>query len=185
MVALEYIAILSTIICVILSAKESVTAWPIGIISSLSLIGVYIPQHMYANIVLQSIFVIQCTIGWYNWSMKDNLTPTTLDKNQIIVELAVIIGLGISYSTALILNDASTNWLYPYLDGLSTALALLGNWYLTKKRIQAWPLFMSYNIIIAVLFILQGIYSLAALNLVLCCISFNGYRKWKRDLRKV
>jgi nicotinamide riboside transporter PnuC len=117
--------------------------------------------------------------------MKDNLSPTIQDKNQLIVDLAMIIGLGGVYSTALILYNTDTNWLYTYLDGLTTALALLGNWYLTKKRLQAWPLFMSYNIIIAVLFILQGIYSLAALNLVLCCISFNGFTKWKRDLRKV
>ena len=182
---LEYIAIVSTILCVVLSAKERVSAWPVGIISAASLIGVYIPQHMYANIVLQGIFVVQCSIGWYNWGTKDNLTPSIQDKNQLIVDLAMIIGLGGVYSTALILYNPETNWLYTYLDGITTALALLGNWYLTKKRLQAWPLFMSYNIIIAILFSLQGIYSLAALNLVLCCISFNGFSKWKRDLRKV
>lgn len=182
---LEYIAIISTIVCVILSAKERVSAWPVGIISAASLIGVYIPQHMYANIVLQGIFVIQCSIGWYNWGTTDNLKPSIQDKNQLVMDLMAIIGIGVVYSTVIIICNTESNWLYTYLDGLTTALALLGNWYLTKKRLQAWPLFMTYNVIIAVLFSLQGIYSLAALNLVLCCISFNGFNKWKRDLRKV
>lgn len=182
---LEIIALVSTIICVILSAKEHIWAWPTGIISAASLIGVYITSGMYANIVLQSIFVIQCIIGWYNWGGKIELKISSLRIGKIIQDTCLFVSLGCIYAAWDIYYNGRTTCLPSYFDGVSTALALLGNWYLTKKIIQAWPLFMSYNLIITILLVSQGIYLLGVLNIVLFFISFNGYHTWKRDLKGV
>ncbi len=185
---LEIIALISTIVCVILSTKEHILAWPIGIISALSLAYIYLPNHMYANIALQSVFVIQCIIGWYNWGKKDDLKPSILPKSTFRGYTILVIGLGSTY--ALTEYDKSLviqhiEYWKAMLDGISTSIALLGNWYLTKKRLQAWPLFMTYNIIVALLLISQGVYLIAGLNIVLFFISFNGYRLWKRNLSVV
>lgn len=179
---LEIIALISTIVCVVLSGREHILAWPIGIVSSLSLILIYLPSHMYANICLQSVFVIQCTIGWYNWGKKDDLKPTSLSKSRFIAHLSVFIGIGCLYATIYKAFNSDTTLINSYLDGISTFIALLGNWYLTKKVIQAWPLFMTYNVIIACLLISQGIYLIAGLNICLFFISLNGFHTWKRNL---
>lgn len=182
---LEVIAVISTIVCVILSAKEHILAWPIGIISALSLIFMYIPNGMYANISLQSVFVIQCIIGWYNWGKKDDIKPSKLRTSKLILDLAMFISLGCVYAGWDIIHNHRISCFPSYFDGISTFIALLGNWYLTKKIIQSWPLFMTYNVLIAILLFSQGIYMLGILNIVLFFISFNGFRLWKRDLREV
>lgn len=182
---LEVTALVSTIVCVILSGKEKVLAWPIGIISAISLILVYIPQHMYANIVLQTIFVLQCSIGWYNWGKKDDLRVSKVSKFVSIRDIMAFIIIGCVYAA---INDTLNSEgvrFTSYLDGISTTLALLGNWYLTKKKIQAWPLFITYNFIIAFLFAIQEMYIFSLLNLCLLCISLNSFYIWKRNLAKV
>jgi len=182
---LEIIAIVSTIVCVVLAGKENVLAWPVGIISALALIAAYIPNHLYANIGLQSISVIQCAFGWYYWGKKDEVLPHEISNSKQLRDLCCIFILGGAYGLVdVIINDRIL--LYPsYLDGISTFIALLGNWYLAKKRLQGWLLFMTYNIIVAVLLASQGVYALVLLNIVLFFISFNAYRTWKRNLAVV
>ncbi len=180
MIWFEIIAVVSTILCVILSVSENIWVWPVGIISVLALIAIYVPNGMYAQIILQGVFLIQSIIGWYNWGKKDGAVINRLPKTKFASQTIFIISLG---STFAFTNR--DNYLFTMLDGISTALALLGNWYLVKKTIQCWPLFMSYNVILVGLLFYQGIYLLGIMNIALFFISFNGFYTWKRNLRGV
>lgn len=182
---LEIIALISTILCVVLSSKVHILAWPLGIISVISLVCIYVPNGMYAQVLLQLVFLVQCIIGWVNWGKKDTNMPNVEEKNAVVMSLCVAIGLGTAYSIVIMFINGTDNVILTYLDGISAFLALLGNWYLTKKTIQAWPIFMAYNILLMFILVSQGIYSLALLNICLFFISFNAYRVWRRDLIKV
>ncbi len=182
---LEIIALISTIVCVILLGRENILAWPIGIISAISLILVYIPNAMYANIVLQGIFVIQCAMGWYNWGSKNDISISKYTTSRVFFHIIGALLIGWMYAKVNLELNSNLKWYNTYFDGISTTIALLGNWYLTKKVIQAWPLFMIYNIIIAILLASQGIYLLSGLNILLLFISFNAYYSWKRNLNMV
>lgn len=176
------IATITTILCVILSAKQKIIAWPFGIVSAISLILVYISNKMYCNILLQTIFVIQCIIGWINWRQKDDLEISSIKRKKLIKEIFISIGLGLLFSivTSFFKKELTFAVL---LDGTSTFIALLGNRYLTKKIIQAWPLFMTYNIILITLVCIQGLYLIAILNTCLFFISLNGYRIWRSEMK--
>lgn len=182
---LEITALVSTIVCVILSAKENILAWPIGIISVLSLIGVYITSGMYAQIGLQAIFLVQCIIGWVNWGKKDNIKVNKMGNKDYYHHIGYAVCIGMLYGIVILYTLGSKNTLLTYIDGISAFIALLGNWYLTKKIIQAWPLFMTYDVMMVFLLASQGIYGLAVLNICLFFISFNGFITWKRNLRVV
>lgn len=182
---LEILATITTIVCVLYSSKQNILAWPIGIVSAISLIVIYLEANLYANILLQSIFLVQCSVGWYNWSKKDSIKVSKLRLSKLIQDLIVFITLGCIYAIWDIWYNDRITWVSSYLDGIGTFLALLGNWYLTKKIIQAWSIFIVYNIIMVFLLASQGIYMLALLNFCLPFISFNGYITWKRNLIKV
>ena len=180
---IEIIATISTLICVVLAAKEHILSWPIGIISALSLIILYVDRCMYANIVLQSVFVIQCIIGWYNWGGVTNIVISSRTISRLVFDSLLAISIGMVYGIILHLyNKNDVLNLNTFLDGISTMLALLGNWYLTRKIIQAWPLFMTYNIIVASLLASHGINLLVVLNICLFFISLNGLYRWRSKL---
>lgn len=182
---LEITALVSTILCVILSAKENILAWPIGIISVLTLIGVYMGSGMYAQIGLQLVYLVQCIIGWVNWRKKDGIKVNKMGSDTYINHIGYAVCIGVLYGVLILSTLGSKNAFLTYIDGISAFIALLGNWYLTRKTIQAWPLFMSYNVMMVFLLASQGIYGLAVLNMCLFFISFNGFRTWKRNLREV
>ena len=185
MIILEIIAVVSTILCVILTTKQNILCWPLGIVSVLSLIGIYIIEGIYIQILLQLVFLTQCIIGWYNWGVKDNLVVTRVDTVQFLLDIELFIVLGIILGGVNIYLNNETILISSMVDGVAALLALLGNWYLTKKKIQAWGLFMTYNILISGLLISKDLYFIGFMNIVLCCISFNGYLKWKKDLKTV
>ena len=183
MVTLQIIAIISTILCVVLTSRQSVICWPMGIVSVISLIGIYVLQGLYAQIILQSVFFIQCVIGWYNWDKKDDLKVSKLEFGGFLNNLFLVLLIAIllaDYNVSLNSSGWST-----YIDYIAACLALLGNWYLTKKIIQAWLLFMSYNVLLILILMIKGIYPIAIMNAVLFFISLNGYRTWKKDLKTV
>lgn len=177
-IGLQVIAIVSTILCVVFTGQQKVICWPMGIISVLSLIAIYVMEGLYAQILLQSVFMIQCIIGWYNWGAVDNLTVTKKDTHVFIQQVVLVIVLGLLL-VAFPFVEISC------IDVLAAFIALLGNWYLTKKIIQAWLLFMTYNLLLIVVLVSKEIYPIAIMNAVLFFISLNGYRTWKKDLKTV
>ncbi len=183
-IGLQVIAIVSTILCVVFTGQQKVICWPMGIISVLSLIGIYLIEGLFAQIFLQSVFMIQCIIGWYNWDKKDNLKVSKLDRstffNNLVLMLLIAVLLG-DYDVSL----TKSSWTTTYFDYISATLALLGNWYLTKKIIQAWLLFMTYNVLLIVVLTIKGVYPIAIMNAVLFFISLNGYITWKKVLKTV
>jgi len=181
----EIIALIFTILCVVLSGKQNILAWPSGIISVIALIVVYGRNNMYGQIGLQVIFMIQCIIGWYNWGRKDNLLINKQAKINLIRDLITVISLGSLFSIVTFMIGSNKNVYLVFLDGIGAFIGLLGNKYLTKKVIQAWPLFMFYNILMIILLLIQGIYLLVALNICLFLISGNSYISWRRILRMV
>lgn len=182
---LEIIATISTILCVWLTGKNNILCWPAGIISALSLIGAYLQTGMYAQITLQTVFFIQAIIGWYNWAKPDGLIITSIKKGKIMMDLISFVALGCIFAGWDVIHNDKVGLLPSYLDGISASIALLANWYLTKKIIEAWPLFIIYNSVLAIMLFSQGLYLLVGLNVFLVIISINSFIKWKRDLQTV
>jgi nicotinamide mononucleotide transporter len=177
---LEIIATISTILCVWFTSKQNILCWPMGIISVLSLIAIYIKDGMYAQIGLQSVFLVQSIIGWYNWGKSDVIKISSLPLTTFLVNIIFFIILG---SLFCLTHDDNTPLLSAFFDGTAALLGLLGNWYLTRKIIQAWPLFMTYNVIMVFLLMSHGFLLLSFLNVFLFIVSINGFILWKKDLK--
>lgn len=182
---LEILALTSTVMCVILSSKENILAWPVGIVSVISLICVYVSSGMYAQIILQLVFFIQCIIGWVNWGKKVPTRINNIDRLTLNMHLTMVIILGVMYGLVNMLIIDSPNPIFPFFDGIAAFIALLGNWYLTRKTIETWLLFMVYNIMMVTLLLIQGVYLIASLNFCLFFISINGFISWQKNIKKI
>jgi len=181
---LEIIAVVSTIICVLLTTKQHVSCWIFGIIGESAIIVSFFNEHVYAQLLLHGIFLIQCFIGLYNWKKKDSLKVSNILVSNMIVHIGFAIGLGIIYGLYVHFIE-HTYIITTITDGIIAAIGALGNMYLIKKRLQSWLLFMTYNIL-AVFFLYSiELYLLSVLNVILFIISLNGYLSWKRSIRTV
>lgn len=179
---LEILAVILTLCGVSLMAKEHLIGWPIGILSTLALIVVYIYTHIYGQIVLQIVFLIQFIVGWYKWGKSDNIQITSISNFKLFCDIMVF-----SVQCLLFIMfrhlSGTDSLLCAILDSISVFIALLGNWYIAKKIIQGWLLFMIYDLILITLFIIKDMGILVILYISLFCISILAYKSWKTKLK--
>lgn len=185
MIYLQIIAVLATISCLFLTKKEKVISWPVGIISEISLISIYAITHVYAQILLQLVFFIQSLIGWYNWGKPDGEKIKDLKIFFLFKDLVIFIILGLIFSFINLKLNPDINFKIGYIDGISAFIGLLANWYMTKKIIQSWLLYITYNILLCLLFSFSGDYFMIFLNILLLILSINAYNLWKKNLKKL
>ena len=178
---LEIIAIVFTVICVLLTIKQNIWCWLTGIVSIIAFSLLYFEGKLYSLLAIQSIFLIQSIYGWWNWGkgVKDKELPVTSVGFRILLHLGLtVVACGV-FATYL---DSYTDSSMPILDSLGAGVSLLANYYLTRKKLEAWPLWMLVNAILAGLFIHQEVYGLALLEFGLLVMSIKGFFEWNKNL---
>ena len=182
---IEIIAVVSTFLCVALTSRQNIWCWPVGSVGVITFFMVFLEQKLYAETVLQVIFFAQAIYGWYNWvkgNGSDTLPVTKISNDRFITDIVTtsILAFGIGY-----LLDNLTDTTQPYLDSYTSCISLLANWYLTKKYIQAWYLWIVVDVLLIIMFINQGLNLSALLYLAMLGFSTYGLTQWKRNLKTV
>lgn len=176
---IEITAVVFTLICVYLTAKNNIWCWPTGIIGVAAYFLLFWHINLYAEVILQTIYLAQCLYGWYNWSRIKNKPPapiTNISSNWyflIIIPIALLLYFP--------LNEY-TNASIPLLDSITTSMSLVANWILAKRIIQNWYLWISVDILYIIMFAYKGIYLTAVLYFVLLILSVKGLKHWKKEL---
>jgi nicotinamide mononucleotide transporter len=81
------------------------------------------------------------------------------------------------------LMDITTNDPQPYLDSLTTGLAILATYYLGKSYLQTWLVWMMVNIGIYAIALTQNMFIIMYLELILLIISIYGIINWSIILK--
>ena len=185
MSTLEVVATIATIVGVVLTFKQHILVWPVSIVSVVSLILLYVSIGMFSQVVLQCMCLVTCIIGWVNWGGKDTTHINTISTYSVVCDTLLFMVLGVLFACSMSTLTNTPITMIILLDGVAAFIGLLANWYLTQKTLEAWKIFMIYNVLLIVLMYSQGLYLIVGLNVVLFLLSLNGYRVWKRDLKLV
>lgn len=180
MITLELLGAISILICVYLTAIQNVWCWIIGILGSLIYSFIFFSSNLYGESFLQIIFIIQGFYGWYYWG-KDRIlyTPLLVSKLGSVslmkhLMLVIVILNGLLYLTPL-----------GFLDSIITLLSLLATYYLTKKYLESWYLWILVDILSIGLYISRELYISSVLYCILLVLAINGLFKWKKSLKIV
>tara|TARA_R110000868_G_scaffold87443_1_gene244576 strand:- start:77 stop:631 length:555 start_codon:yes stop_codon:yes gene_type:complete len=181
---LEIIAVVASFICVILTINKGVAAWAVGIVGIVAYFFLFHQEKLYAEMVLQVIFLLQSLYGWYNWSKskRENKSVKVLNitKLEVIMStIALTVGTGLIYYLLSTFTDASA----PMLDSLTAIMSLTANLLLANRKVEAWYMWMVVDIIFVGLFISKGLILSAVLYGVFFLFALKGLIEWRRDLR--
>tara|TARA_R110000772_G_scaffold1210_5_gene4320 strand:- start:9426 stop:9965 length:540 start_codon:yes stop_codon:yes gene_type:complete len=178
MLGLEILGSISILLCVYLTAKQNVLCWPIGILGCIAYLIIFYSSELYGESFLQIVFIIQSLYGWYYWKKKDDLLNVTKIGilpilNHLVILIILFIGviMGVEFMGIL--------------DTVITLLSLLATYYLTKKYLESWYLWIVVDILAIILFFDRGLYVSSALYLGLLILATNGLFKWKKSLKTV
>lgn len=184
---LEIVAMLTGIAGVFLTIKQSIWCFPIGIInvSLYALLFISPGIRLYADALLQCIYILLLIYGWIKWSEKKN-TITSIKPVKINLNLSLRLSLFTIAGTCLLAlfllknTDAS----YPWLDSLLACTSLTAQWMIAKKFIENWLIWIVVDFIYLPLYFIKHLPLTAILYALFMILAIRGYIEWKKYIIK-
>jgi len=183
---IELLGALFGLLYIILSIKQNIWCWPIGLITSALYIYVFFVTKFYADMGLQVYYLVVSIYGWYFWmfggksTKKDDLKISNIGFRRflyITVATAVLFGI-----IAFILINFTDSEI-PYWDAFTTAGSFVATWMLARKIIEHWLIWIIVDTVSLGLYIYKGLYATVILFAVYTLLAVIGYIEWKKELK--
>jgi nicotinamide mononucleotide transporter len=184
---IEIIAVATGLLSVWYSKKINVLVFPIGIISVLLYVFIFIKNGLFANAVINFLYFVISVFGWWNWvkatsneqraTSNDTLQVTFLTKKHRLLTLAIVFVL-------LIISKIFTSDVPTFLDYFTGVLGLGGMLLTALKKVENWVLYLLCDIILIPLCIVNGLYLTVLQYLIYAIIAVMGCISWSKEAKK-
>ncbi|WP_199269127.1 nicotinamide riboside transporter PnuC [Polaribacter sp. L3A8] len=186
-IVIEAIIFIFGIISVLYAKKENILVYPTGLIATILSVYLLYKDKLMGDMMMNFYFSIMSIYGWWNWSRKkDNkyLIPISRTDN-----LEKIIGVGLFLITFLITYIVYKTSGVPievsnYIDMFTSGLFFVGMWYMAKKKLENWTIWIIADIITVPLYAYRGWGMLSLQYLIFTILAIQGYIVWKKNLNK-
>lgn len=188
---LETTGVITGLLCVYLAARNNIWNWPVAIVSVGIYIFIFLDARLYADMGLQFYFMAMNIYGWYFWSHKPEAeikTPVVLMSARQTLYGAIIIAtvtplLGYTLvKMAPILHYTPAS--FPYLDSFCTACSLVAQFYMARKILENWLIWIFVDVIYVGVYIVKGLDLTAIMYAVYVAIALFGFIDWRKDYKK-
>ncbi len=183
----NYIEVLGTVLgllYIVLSIKQNIFTWPVGLLSSALYVYVFLTTKFYADMGLQVYYVFVSIYGWYHWLKgnpdKKEQLQVSFTPQKLWLPLAII-SLVLFAFIAFVLNNYTDSPI-PYGDSLTTALSLVATWMLARKYLEHWIIWVFVDFLSAVLYAIKGLWPTVFLFVIYTVMAAIGYFDWKKNL---
>ncbi len=184
-IALEFITFVCGILSVWFAKKENIWAYPTGLIATaISVYLLYIAGYI-GDMIINFYFSIMSIYGWYVWAKggtaTENLPITrTTDNEKIIgillfiVTVFVVFGIYKYFGRKIELDN--------YVDMISSGIFFAGMWYMARKKIENWTLWIIGDIIVVPLYAYRGLGMLSLQYIIFTILAITAYLEWRKIL---
>lgn len=177
----QWIALISGIIYVVLAAREKSACWLFGIVSCACIAwDDFFSYQLYADGVLQLIYVGLGIFGLYNWrfggfkASKLSITEHPLRQHLIFIGGSILISLPVAY-LLMTYTDAA----FGFIDVVTTVLSLYATWLLIDKILSNWLYWIVIDAVYVFLFYKTGGTLVAFLYALYFVVAIYGYITWR------
>jgi nicotinamide mononucleotide transporter len=197
---IEIFGAITGIIYVFLEIRQTIWLWPLGIITSGVYVWVFFTSKLYADMSLQSYYVIISVLGWYWWirgtgqeakstdcgemESKEGEDSTVLNVSRLKLKtgIALAVAFIILYFIMWIVLSNLTDSPVPGWDSFLTSLSIIATWMLARKIYEHWYLWIIVNTVSVILYFTRGLFPTVILYSVYTMMSFTGLRVWKKTI---
>ncbi len=173
------------LIYIVLSIKQSILTWPVGLLTSALYVYVFFDAKFYADMGLQVYYVLVSLYGWYFW-LKGNQQQ---DKELEVCSTPRNLWLWLVFASVAFFMfikfvlENYTDSPIPVGDALTTALSLVATWMLARKYLEHWLIWIFVDFFSAILYAIKGLWPTVFLFVVYTVMAIVGYVKWRNDLK--
>ena len=199
-IILEAVAVFFGLLSVFFSIKKNIWVYPTGIISTVLFVYILYVFGLFGDMMINFYYTIMSIYGWVLWSKstEDHVHVEVFWANKrewiiagILFVLSLLFVALVYYYKPFIDNEFSmqnvklglyhldwANW----LDIFTTAIFLVGMWFMAKRRVENWIFWIIGDLISIPMYIYKGLGLTSAQYLVFTVMATIGYLTWKRQV---
>ncbi|RZS34338.1 nicotinamide mononucleotide transporter [Herbihabitans rhizosphaerae] len=184
---IEVIGAVTGIVCVWLVARQHVLNWPLGMLNNLAWLVLFMGSGLYADGVLQAVYLGLACYGWANWVLGARaLAADRLPvRRTSSTEWAVLGALGLLGTVALgVLLSGATDSTVPWWDAITTVLSLLATYGQARKLVECWWLWIAADVLYIPLYGVKGLWMTAIVYAIFLALCVRGLLAWSASLRR-
>ena len=184
---LEFFAAFLGVMSVWFAKNNKVLVYPTGIVSTLIYVWILFKNQLLGDLIINAYFFLMSIYGWFFWSKEEEgdfqNKISRLNLNELI--FGVIIFVFAFIAIKYIYNIS--NWEASYvssIDTLTTAIFCSAMWFMARRKIEHWTLWIVGDIISIPLYFYKGLYFTSIQYLTFTIIAILGFFTWLKELNK-
>ena len=167
-------------LAIFLAGRNSVHSWWTGIIGCSLFALLFYQTNLYADVVLQGLFVITNIVGWWQWLRGDRGEPLPISHANF-ASLLWTVPLGIAATAAYgALLHFYTSAYAPFADSSVLVFSVIAQVLLMRRRIENWAFWLLVNTIGVPLYFSRGLYLTALLYAAFWVNALVSWWWWRR-----
>lgn len=178
--ALEWIAVSSSIIYVILVARKLIYCWLFAFISSALYVYICLSANLYLESVLQLFYVVMAVVGFLLWnkSESEDIIKWPAKYHVINLSLSTLTVLLFGYLFSVYTDQAN-----PYADASTTVFSLVATFMVTKKVLENWIYWIIIDAVSVYLYFSRDLHLTAVLFVIFTVLAIVGYVSWNKTMK--
>ncbi|WP_303318896.1 nicotinamide riboside transporter PnuC [Flavivirga abyssicola] len=184
-IVLEAIVLVTGIASVWYAKKENILVYPTGLIATIISVYILLKDQLYGDMMMNFYFSIMSVYGWWNWSRTKNNKKVvrisrTNTSEKIIGFVLFVLTMGVTYivykSSGIQISISN------YIDIFTSGMFFTGMWYMARKKIENWTLWIIADIITVPLYAYRGWGMLSFQYLIFTVLAIQAYILWKKSI---
>jgi nicotinamide mononucleotide transporter len=167
---LEWAAVISNVTFTILYLNQNEWAFLLGIIGPLLLMVLSWRERLYAEPVLQGVYILSAIVGWFNVQSGWKQWHITSGVQIMLFMLSIL--LAVAWGSAL---KRFTNANFPRLDALVAAWGMLATWLMMFQVHSCWLYLIAVNALSIFIYFRRRLYLAACMFVLYFIMSVDGY----------
>ena len=184
---LEFFAAVLGVMSVWFAKKNKILVYPTGIISTLIYVWILFKNQLLGDLIINAYFFLMSIYGWFFWSMKqEGNFQNKISRLKLNESILGIIIFTFGFITVSYVYNIS-NWQENYvssIDTLTTAIFCSAMWFMARRKIEHWILWIIGDTISVPLYIYKGLYFTSIQYLIFTIIALLGFFTWLKELNK-
>ncbi len=165
--------------------RQNIWNWPVGIANVILLGVVFVEVGLYADAVLQVVYVVLSLYGWWQWLYGGAGRSRLAVSRTPPAEWWALAGAGVAATFVMTwVLDVWTDSTGPFFDGLTTALSLVATYGQSRKRLESWWIWIAADVIYVPLYLYKGLTLTAGLFVVFLGLCGWGWIGWRQAVTR-
>lgn len=167
---LEWAAVICNVLFTVLYLNSNEAAFAMGILGPLLLLILSWREKLYAEPVLQVVYIISAVVGWYN--VQSGWKHWQIDNGTHV--LLFLLSLSIAVIWGFVLKRyTSAN--FPMLDALVASWGMLATWLMMYQVSACWLYLIAVNVLSLFIYWRRRLYIAACMFFLYLVMAVDGY----------